>query len=167
MQDRFKYRFFDVEDEKMYDVKNICFVGEPTVTVAYKPVIKKAIYRGYLIQCSGLKDKHGKRIYESDILKFRFGRSYRIGVVKCVSTIWDVSNAQIVQGAFVGSALINCHKNSEVIGNIYENSELLNDNLKRAENLITNPESKILDSIKRAKIKTDIGKAIEELFDNE
>ncbi len=80
-----------------------------------------------LIQATGLKDKNGKLIYESDILKFRFGNSYRIGIVKCVSTIWDVSNAQIVQGAFVGGALINCHKNSEVIGNIYENSELLKD----------------------------------------
>lgn len=57
--------------------------------------------------------------------------------------------------------------NIEVTGNIYENSELLNDNQKRVENLITNLESEMLDSIKRAKIKTDICKTIKELFDNE
>lgn len=168
MKDRFRYKVFDNDDRKMHDV--IFLNYENNSVEWYNDNNKKRaafIEEVPTLQCSGLKDKHGKRIYESDILKFRFGRSYRIGVVKCVSTIWDVSNAQIVQGAFVGGALINCHKNSEVIGNIYENPELLNDNLKRAENLITNPESKILDSIKRAKIKTDISKAIEELFDNE
>lgn len=167
MQERFKFRYHN--NNKIYDVSAIDFTrsrGE-IVSLDKMETLMCKLDLNNLIQCSGLKDKHGKRIYESDILKFRLGRSYRIGVVKCVSTIWDVSNAQIVQGAFVGGALINCHKNSEVIGNIYENPELLNDNQKRAENLITNPESEILDSIKRAKIKTDICKAIEELFDNE
>lgn len=158
MQDRFKYRFFDVEDEKMYDVKNICFVGEPTVTVAYKPVIKKAIYRGYLIQCSGLKDKKGKLIYEGDVVRINNKDIY---IVEWLSTY---SQFHIEDYGVLDITLSSTY---EVIGNIYKNPELLNDNLKRAENLITNPESKILDSIKRAKIKTDIGKAIEELIDNE
>ena len=167
MQDRLKFRYFDAEDEKMYDVKNICFVGEPTVTVAYKPVIKKAIYRGYLIQCTGLKDKNGKLIYEGDIVYKKGSKNYK--KEKMYSLVcWDCMYAQFNISDENGMHQMPSNSNNiEVIGNIYENPELLNDNQKRAENLITNPESEILDSIKRAKFKTDICKTIKELIDNE
>ena len=111
-----------------------------------------------LIQCTGLKDKNGKLIYEGDVVRINNKDIY---IVEWLSTY---SQFHIEDYGVLDITLSSTY---EVIGNIYENSELLNDNLKRAENLITNPESKILDSIKRAKIKTDIGKAIEELFDNE
>lgn len=78
-----------------------------------------------LMQCAGVKDKNGKLIYEGDILKFPFGNTFKNGCVSYVSTIWDVSNAQKVQGSWCGSALINCNKKSEIIGNKFENPELL------------------------------------------
>lgn len=77
------------------------------------------------IQCTGLCDKNGKLIFEGDIVKFPFGNIHKNGIVEYSKTIWNVSNAQMVQGAWVGSALINCYEKSEVIGNIYENPELL------------------------------------------
>lgn len=130
MQDRFKFRFFDAEDEKMYDVKNICFVGEPTVTVDYKPVIKKAIYRGYLIQCTGLKDKNGKLIYEGDVIKIpddydTYGMFagekrevyFNEGGFR-LKPKWDKNS----RGNWLEDT-----KDFEVIGNIYENPELLSE----------------------------------------
>ncbi len=124
MQDRFKYRFFDVENKKMYDVKNICFVGEPTVTVDFKPVIKKQIYKGYLIQCTGLKDKNGKLIYQEDIVRDTSTQTvYKVSHKKCA---FYLENEEYI-GYF--HELSQCFSISrlEVIGNIYENSELLKD----------------------------------------
>ncbi len=130
MQDRFKFRVWCKTNQE-WEKGEICITNKERYIITnpkFTRVTNIDPQYHEINFCSGLKDKNGKLIYESDILKFRFGNSYRIGIVKCVSTIWDVSNAQIVQGAFVGGALINCHKNSEVIGNIYENPELLKDN---------------------------------------
>lgn len=165
MQDRFKYRFFDVENKKMYDVKNICFVGEPTVTVDYKPVIKKQIYKGYLIQCTGLKDKNGKLIYEGDIIvisnQYPFydyknkedmkqdlnstegeikGESILnyIGIVEWIYSQWQYvyhcvnpKKQGISEGVNQGLNDFGFDETEntcyEVIGNIYENPELIKD----------------------------------------
>ncbi len=131
MQDRFKYRFFDAENEKMYDVKNICFVGEPTVTVAYKPVIKKAIYKGYLTQCTGLKDVNGKLMYEGDIVKIwkfskdLYGDDKRVikwNDARCGFRLYTID--QYKRGIeLCPQSMVNV-TTIEVIGNIYENPEL-------------------------------------------
>lgn len=75
--------------------------------------------------CTGLKDKYGKLIYEGDIVKFKFGNEYRNGKVECSQTIWSISNAEFINRAYIGGALINMYSESEIIGNIYENPELL------------------------------------------
>nr|DAO32508.1 MAG TPA: YopX protein [Caudoviricetes sp.] len=132
MKDRFKFRFFDVENKKMYDVKNICFVGEPTVTVDYKPVIKKQIYKGYLIQCTGLKDKNGKLIYEGDIIKieyYDYGIKYRIGVVEWEDDGFCVTYHNAKDTKVSGCSLVDIVNGDkqEVIGNIFQDKELMNE----------------------------------------
>jgi hypothetical protein len=74
--------------------------GPPSVNFTIDPIM----------QFTGLKDKNGKEIYEGDIIT---ERKYQ-AVVE-----WDEKSLQF-----------NCHgmldgKNYEVIGNIYENPELL------------------------------------------
>lgn len=75
-----------------------------------------------VMQFTGLKDKHGKEIYEGDVCRWPSGIDRQI--------IWDRRNAcfstplhtlQVERGQ---STVIGHHL--EVIGNIYENAGLLN-----------------------------------------
>ena len=66
-----------------------------------------------LMQYTGLKDKNGKEIYEGDIVRQKF-MEFETGEVTIEST----------RGTVVGSSPIWPH-DCQVIGNIYENPELL------------------------------------------
>lgn len=74
-------------------------------------------------QCTGLKDKNGKEIYEGDILEEIGTDVYRYVVH------WNVTNASydfvdiITDETFHGDDIH--FEKSEVIGNIYDNPELV------------------------------------------
>lgn len=75
-------------------------------------------------QYTGLKDKNGVEIYEGDIISIKFFNCDSI----TYKVIWDQLNA-----AFLGltkkgsmSGIYGVGSNVEVIGNIFENPELLN-----------------------------------------
>lgn len=67
-----------------------------------------------ICQCTGLKDKNGKLIWENDILKYQWDGEERIDVIKYQPPIFTYSDS------FRWSL-----NEDEVIGNIFENPELL------------------------------------------
>ena len=80
-----------------------------------------------IMQYTGLKDKNGVEIYEGDIIKYDFNNlNYRIEFI----------NAEFIARRFYENiedlypTEFDFGKECEVLGNIYENPELLNDELK-------------------------------------
>lgn len=102
MQDRFKFRFWNTIRNKYEDTYCCSSKG---MTLDY--VIPE--------QCTGIKDKNGKLIYEGDII--------RVENNNCLIT-WDNDNARYNVGGYGEIAYLN-YNEIEVIGNIHENPELL------------------------------------------
>ena len=125
MQDRFKFRFWHTPSKKMLD----CYGFNEHYTFAdtldgigteYNPCKTSDCV---LMQCTGLRGKNGKLIYEGDIVKF----SSRHGIFEIK---WsdehsafgyedDETDFSELGRLYQEAAYV------EIIGNIYENPELL------------------------------------------
>ena len=114
MNDRFKFRFFNEYSNKLefcddYDLKDIFESGNP------------------VMQCTGLKDKNGKLIYENDIVRFYFDKDEIIAVIE-----WDnnesrfyLNTTDYFKDKYVTDYEIVKQEEYEIIGNIYQDSHLI------------------------------------------
>ena len=121
MEDRFNFRFWDKDRKKMFNCIQINFTenahgsnslkdNESSIHLMYQPHL-------ILMQSTGLKDKNGKLIFEGDIL------FYKIGSNKCREVVtWNQQQCGWIKGY---QDLCTYQKHCEVIGNIYENANLL------------------------------------------
>ena len=130
MNDRFKFRIWNGSEMHYNDfvVTATGYVGKITEEFLDKCVFNQedltADKECTLMQCTGLKDKNGKLIYEGDIVKCSYGFNYYIGTV-----VWDSEYIQF--SIEVEKELYSFNQRSkndliEAIGNIYENPEALN-----------------------------------------
>lgn len=114
MQDRFKFRYLD----------NSNSIQEISLTNCYYTNLDYS----RLMQCTGLKDKNGKLIYEGDIVQF-----YDDEFLQTMKIVWD--NDELDFKAIGLKKSVECYgqdfsylsciekeDNLEVIGNIYQDS---------------------------------------------
>lgn len=88
-----------------------------------------------ICQCTGLKDKNGKLIWENDVVKKHFYSIYDdcvnseeyIGVVKHTDCAWVIETIRdkCTRPIFEAMSYSEDVKHFEVIGNIFDNPELL------------------------------------------
>lgn len=122
MQDRHKFRYHN--NNKIYDVSAIDFTrsrGE-IVSLDKMETLMCKLDLNNLIQCTGLRDKNGKLIYQEDIVRDTSTQTvYKVSHKKCA---FYLENEEYI-GYF--HELSQCFSISrlEVIGNIYENPDLL------------------------------------------
>jgi len=105
-----KFRVWDIEKKQMLHIHTLFLKNKDEICPP-----------GILMQYTGLKDKNGKEIYEGDIVHFQSQFSHE-SFTEVVG--WEIENGDEM-GTYTGFGLFYKAKEYEVIGNIYENPELL------------------------------------------
>lgn len=119
-----KFRVYIKSLKKIEAVREISFGGKEILGIRVSSFITDSYITEMdyeLMQYTGLKDKNGKEIYEGDILK-------DIKTEKISQIYWNGITASFKLKGEIGedNELFDVH-GSEIIGNIYENPELLNE----------------------------------------
>ena len=120
-----KFRAWDKKNSRMAQVYTLGLTGIEGSTINSGGELLSGCGKENieLMQYTGLKDKNGKEIYEGDIyitdIIRRIGE--KIGVEMPVSS----EKKQIVEWQRCGFSPIEDEERIEIIGNIYENPELL------------------------------------------
>lgn len=125
-----KFRAWDFSQEVMID--DARFVIEANGTVWWRPYVEhedcisemmeKAYDNIEIMQFTGLFDKNGVEIYEGDIVSQKYQDGVFIEPLNFIGEIKYSRDKFVIDN---GSQLHSIMSHCEVIGNIYENPELL------------------------------------------
>lgn len=141
MQDRLKFRVWEKDQKIMKECTQITLDKDQTGSMCdvKGKVTAHLIYQPHYIimQCTGLRDKNGKLIYEGDIVKYA---EYDWSDIAFKD--WEQEIGKVVWGGNHSYPAFDLEKHNfecnsfahifndgwtiEVIGNIYENEDLLN-----------------------------------------
>ena len=142
MNDRYLYRAKRIDngewvegcllvlDDETYRIATSCLQGNEEHLLQ---VCAYEVDPSTICQCTGLKDKNGKLIWENDIVKGKYydnGKSHRhIGQVKYIYEAYKVVGVKQYTGYHA-----HLDGSYEVIGNIFDNKELLESEDKNENN---------------------------------
>ena len=131
MEDRYLFKAKRLDNGEwvqgaLFNGESHCIIGQEIKFSPYTEheckIVGYEVDRDTICQCTGLKDKNGKLIWENDINKCKFG----IAVA-----VWDKSEWRIklVKDNIWRKDLhywaVEDNQRTEVIGNIFDNPELL------------------------------------------
>ena len=138
MKDRYLYKAKG-QCSKLWHYGMLTFCGDCTCHIKDNLYNEKICDTSTLCQCTGLKDKNGKLIWENDIIKKDFYTDYDnyinseayTGRIQYEDGGWSVertmSNGRICTSSIIDMiAYSKDIEQFEVIGNIFDNPELLN-----------------------------------------
>ena len=133
MEDRYLFKGKRLDNGEwvqgaLFNGESHCIIGQEIKFSPYTEheckIVGHEVDRDTICQCTGLKDKNGKLIWENDIVKGKYydiGKSHRhIGQVKYVCEAYKVVGVKQYTGYHA-----HLDGSYEVIGNIFDNPELL------------------------------------------
>lgn len=137
-----KYKVFIKHLQWMLKIESIDFIGkmvEVDLTSGEGDTSWYTFEEVELVQYTGLKDKNGKEIYEGDIVKYSkhiytdCSQTEIESVSEPITGVFNFFNGCYPtlkldderHHLFMVYHLINCENDFEILGNIYENPELL------------------------------------------
>lgn len=127
-----KFRAWIDSDKQMYEVLQFSemFPDEGFYRVFIKKELKEGKPMNYritgknaLMQFTGLKDSKGVDIYEGDLIQCTNSAKYYREVIFRNGNYWLINPDGVMDWEI--QVVFTSHTNAEVIGNIYENPELL------------------------------------------
>lgn len=131
MNEKYKFRAWNKHLKKMfYDVQNGITNSGLSDLISFREILEDNGDKWIVNQSMNLKDLNGKLIYEDDIMRFlpertkakKIGKNnhyYKVFINHKGNSSLDGINLNCQNGLFHS---LDCHI---VVGNIYENSELL------------------------------------------
>lgn len=138
MNDRFKFRVWDVQNQKYlyFDISNSESLNDFAFFAAEEaPDYNEQIecpdtncWALIIEQCTGLKDKNDKLIYEGDIVKEWFGETGTYQVIyenSTASFVFSNFNDEDYDYDLKHNPDLFPNQDLEIIGNVHENPELL------------------------------------------
>ena len=122
-----KFRVWDIVKKAMSEVQAIVFTEKKVYPIYFKEIRRYIPFsEAILMQSTGLFDKNGKEIFESDIVEWEHKDTGQLvrGIVKYDTELgfWGMTDVRFNDLTAIGYL---ANQRVTVLGNIYQNKELV------------------------------------------